>query len=456
MPLTKHKEGSARELWALSFPLMLTSFSVLTMVFSDRWLLAHYSTSAHNAAVAATTFAWSFIFGWMSLAGISEVFVAQYNGANLRHKMGEPVWQMIWLSLASWLFFLPLSCWGTDVFFGSGTESALERDYFSIMLLFGPFYVFYASLCGFFVGQGKTALITWVVVFANFFNIFMDWILIFGVEGWIPSYGVKGAAIATSLATLFQGVILGAVFLKKKNRLECGVSLWKPRIKPMMECIRVGLPSSIFIVTEFLAFGCYYLIMKEKGMAYITVAGVCQGMFILFIFFGEGIGKATMAIAGNMIGAGRSFLIPRVMKAGMVLNLCFLCSVMAFVILGSPLIISQLLPLVDPIFLDEIGPSLQFSLILCVFGLFFESFRMQFAGILTASGDTLFLLTNGAWLVWVFMWLPVYLFIAQGSAPVEAGTFILLCYSLLACLVYLWRIKRNQRHGIESIVSSKS
>ena len=40
MALTKHPEGSIKELWALSLPLMLSSFSVLMMVFSDRWLLA--------------------------------------------------------------------------------------------------------------------------------------------------------------------------------------------------------------------------------------------------------------------------------------------------------------------------------------------------------------------------------------------------------------------------------
>ena len=452
MSLTKHNEGSVRELWTLSFPLMLSSFSVLMMVFSDRWLLAHYSQDAHNAAVAATTFAWSFIFGWMTLAAIAEVFVSQYNGAGLRYKMGESVWQMIWLSFISCLFFIPLSYWGTELFFGPQIESLLERDYFSIMVLFGPFYVFYSALCGFFIGQGKTKLITSVVVCANIFNILMDWLLIFGVEGWIPSLGVKGAAIATSLATLFQGLILGIVFLNRKNRLECGTSSWKPRLNAMIECIKIGLPASLCIMIEFLAFGFYYMLMKEKGSVYITVVGICQAMFILFIFFAEGIGKATSAIVGNMIGSGRSFLIPKVLKAGMILNLCFLFVVMAFVLFAKTLIISQLLPLADPKFIEEISQPLQYSLVLCVFCLFFEGFRLQFAGILTASGDTFFLLATGASLVWICMLLPVYLFIAQGTAPVEVGALILVCYAMFVSLIYYWRIGRNQKLGIASLV----
>lgn len=452
MALTKYKEGSLRELWSLAFPLMLSSFSVLLMVFSDRWLLAHFSTSAHNAAVSATTFAWGFILGWMSLAGISEVFVAQYNGAGLHHKAGEPVWQMVWLSAISWLFFLPLSYWGTDVFFGAGIESVQERDYFSIMVLFGPFYVLYGALCGFFVGQGKTALITWVVVAANLFNVFFDWILIFGVDGYIPSLGVKGAAIATSLATIFQGTILGCVFLNKKNRREYGTFLWKLRFRSMMDCIKTGLPFSIFIIAEMLAFGCYYLIMKQKGPIYITVAGICQTMFILFLFFAEGLNKATTAIVGNMIGAGDTSVIPKVMKSGFLLNIFFLIGVMSFCVFGKPLIVDQLLPLADPSFIETIQDSLQISLVFFAIYLFFEGVRLQCGGVLTASGDTLFLLVVGTSLVWLVMLLPIYLLIGLGTAPVEMGAFICMFYSIVACLIYFGRIVRNQQNIIKSLI----
>lgn len=453
MSLTKHKEGSLKELWTIAFPLMLSSFSVLTMVFADRWFLAHYSMSALNAAVSATTFGWGIIFGWMSLASISEVFVAQYNGAGMRHKAGEPVWQMIWVAFASCLFFFPVSYFGTPLFFGSESEFALERDYFSIMLLFGPFYVFYGALCGFFVGQGKTRLITWVVVAANFFNILLDWLLIFGVEGYIPSLGVKGAAIATSFAVVFQGLILGCVFLNRKNRTECGTLVWKPQFKAMFECLKIGLPTSIFIVAEMSAFGLYYVIMKDKGPAYITVAGVCQTMFILCIFFAEGLNKAMTAIAGNLIGAGRSFMILKLLKAGLILNLFFLAAVLVIFLCGTSLIINELLPLADPFFVEEIYPSLQLSLLFFAFYMFFDGLRIQFSGVLIAAGDTLFLLVSGASLVWVCMLLPVYILVGLRSAPVEMGAFIFLCYGILSSLVCLWRVQVNQRESIPSLIS---
>lgn len=452
MSLTKHKEGSLRELCAIAFPLMLSSLSVLAMVFADRWFLAHFSSDAHNVAVSAMTFAWGFIFSWMSLGGITEVFVSQYHGAGLHHKTGEPVWQMIWLSLFSTLFFLPFSFWGVNLFYENTPEFQFEREYFRIMLMFGPFYVLYASLCGFFVGRGKTTLITFVVIAANCFNILLDRTLIFGIENVIPSLGVKGAAIATNIAAIFQSLILGCVFLNKNNRQKYGTSSWKLNFSIMRSCIRIGLPTSLFIAAELLAYGCYYLIMKEKGVMYITVAGICQTMFLLCFFFAEGLHKATIAIVGNLIGAGRSFLISNVMKSAFLLNMFFLVAIISLFTFGRPLIIEQLLPLADPLFIEAIQNSLTISLVLISLHLFFEGIRLQFAGVLIASGDTIFHLICGISLIWLLMWFPVYLSIGKGNFPVETGSLFCASYSLIACMIYFLRIRKQLAKSISSLV----
>src|ERR1700733_6336679 len=108
MNLTKYAPGSLRELWSIAFPLMLSSFSFLAMIFVDRLFLARYSPEAMSAAVTSGTAAWSFIGSGIILAAMSEVFVAQYNGAGIKKRLGEPVWQMIWFSLATFLLYVPI------------------------------------------------------------------------------------------------------------------------------------------------------------------------------------------------------------------------------------------------------------------------------------------------------------------------------------------------------------
>lgn len=217
MSLTRYPEGSLRELSSLAFPLMLSSLSVTMMVFIDRLLLAHYSTAALNAVANSMTLGWAYLFGWLVLTSISEVFVAQYNGAKLYQKLGEPVWQMIWLSIASILFFMPLAI-GVDDWFFQGEHQLLERSYLRWMFWFGPALPLYGALCGFFIGQGKTSLVTGVAIVANLVNAGLDFILIFGAEGWVAPLGVEGAAIATSGSSVFQIVVLAAVFLNRSNR----------------------------------------------------------------------------------------------------------------------------------------------------------------------------------------------------------------------------------------------
>jgi putative efflux protein, MATE family len=440
MALTKHPEGSLRELCAIALPLMLTSLSAMTMIFADRLFLAHFSGEAHNAAVGATTLGWAFIFGWMILTSIAEVFVAQYNGAGMRSRLGEPVWQMIWVSLASSLFFLPLSIWGTGLIFGSDPVSELERQYFSIMVSFGPIYALYAALTGFFVGQGKTKLVTWVVVCANVCNISLDAVLIFGVDGLIDPLGITGAAIATSFSTLFEFVVLFYVFLLPKNRKECGTSCWQLKWEPLRDCVKVGFPTALFVMVEIFAYGIYYSLMKQMGQDYITVAGICQSMLILFFFFAEGINKSTATLVGNLIGAGRTEVVPKVIRSGLTLNLIFLVFILSIFSFGMPLIIDQFLPHADSMFVESIRDTLKICLIMTAIYVFFEGVRMQFAGVLTAAGDTFFLLVAGALSVWAMMLLPIYIVIVVYGAPVEYAMFICMVYSAIACLIYYRRI----------------
>src|SRR5579872_2631850 len=99
--ITRYPEGSIRELWTVSYPLMISTLATLFMLFTDRIFLAHYSLSALNASVNAGTLAWAFMGGFSMITAMSEVFVAQYNGARQYLRIGAPVWQMIWLSLFS-------------------------------------------------------------------------------------------------------------------------------------------------------------------------------------------------------------------------------------------------------------------------------------------------------------------------------------------------------------------
>lgn len=439
MTLTKFPQGSIQELAILALPLMISSLSVMSMIFVDRVLVAEYSTESFNAVVNVTTFGWAFVIAAMVLASISEVFVAQYNGAGAKEKIGEPVWQMIWLSILSILFFVPLSIWGGEYFYGDHPSGHIAKNYFSLMMGFGPTFPLYAGLCGFFVGRGKTALITILAIVANLVNAGLDWVLIFGIPGWIPSLGASGAAIATNASGLFQSLVLFAIFISPQNREEFGTGQYELHLKSMWQCIKIGLPAATFVAFELLGWAAYYEMMGSMGDKYLTIAGICQSVLLLFYFYIEGVSKAATAVAGNLIGGQRRDLVPTVLKQGMKLLYLFLGVLLVLYYFLSDDLLRMFMPEITPEQFAEYYPPLSFAMIIMSLYLFFDGVRTLFAGILTAAGDTLFLMIAGILSIWLLLVLPVYMIIVRMSGSIETATLICLSYSVIGTILYIWR-----------------
>jgi len=418
MALTKHPPGSVRELWAIAFPLMLGSFCLLMMLFVDRVFLAHFSGEAMNAALTAGTAAWAVAGSFLIIGAMAEVFVAQHNGAKEYHKLGKPVWQMIWFSLGSIALLLPIGIWGGPLLFRGSSNMALENEAFFWYLAVGFSWPLLAAVSAFFVGRGKTQLILWMSLFANVINVFLDWLLIFGVEGWWEPMGIKGAAIATNMGNLIQIAILLTFFLRAKNRRTFGTGQWRFDFSLFKRCLRVGVPQAVLFFIEILGFTFFYMMIGHLGPDEMFVAGACQSVCILFFFASEGVSRGAIAVAGNYMGAGDPKQSFRVFWSGVKIHIGFFLFISLFLVafpgLLMDLFVNPSLSLEasgverSPELLNAMRTTLQGGLILCLIYLLFDGIRWLISGILTAAGDTLFILIFGVISVPLFLLLPTY------------------------------------------------
>ncbi|WP_237753953.1 MATE family efflux transporter [Parachlamydia acanthamoebae] len=144
-----YSSGNIKEVWKTSLPLMFSWLSVVLMTFVDRLYLAHYSTDALNSTVTSGTIAMAFTYGLQTLCEMGGVLVAQYNGAQRYDQIGKVIWQVLWITLGSFVFFIPLSFFGGDILFGNSSQGALEKEYFSKLVLFGPALGLIGSISGF-------------------------------------------------------------------------------------------------------------------------------------------------------------------------------------------------------------------------------------------------------------------------------------------------------------------
>lgn len=444
--LTRHPIGSLREIWAISWPLMIGLLSSSLMMFADRLLLSHYSTQALTASATAGMASYVLIIIPMIIAGISEVFVGRNHGANQLKEVGKPAWQMVWLSLLSTPFFW-LSAFIVPKWLFLGTENGiLETEYFQWIIYFAPAFCSTIALSGFFIGIGHVKVVTYAAVLGNVTNIGLDILFIFGFGSLIPSMGIKGAALATGLSQLFQTLFLLALFLRKSNRETYGTDQWRFDRTSFLEGIYIGGPAGIGKFLELLAHFVFLRIVQTSGSDNMTILTVVQSFYILMAFIVEGLSKGVSSIAANLIGGRQETLIKKVLNSALTLQFAFFCIVFIGMLgFSHPLLTlffseQEVGLLNDPHFYQIARSALLWM------SLFFllDGFSWVYAGFLTACGDTKFLLYASLVLNWVFYILPSYFLLGIGKGSAAQGWMLVAFYALLTCLTYRWRYQSSR------------
>lgn len=441
--LTSHPPGSLRELWHISFPLMISLMSVSMMLFLDRLFLARYSIDSLNASVNAAMVVQLFQFWCITTVSIAEIFVGQFHGANDMNKVGQPVWQMIWFGIGMMAVFLPLGYFAGPYIFNHAGLADQEITYFKWLMYFGSTAIISAALSAFYIGRGKVIFVTVITVLANIVNAGLDVLLIFGLDPIIPAMGIEGAAIATGVAQTMQCLCLLGGFLRYQNRKTFGTDHWKLDKKMFTHCFKIGLPNAVAHTLEILAWVLLFHLLTIMGSDYITVIAVSQSILFLFTFLTDGVSKGATVIASNLIGSSQHSHIWKVLRSGIrfYLIVFFLLSgVLAFY--PEPLINCFLSG-----HIDSLSTATQAILHTSCFWVWiyflFDGVSWLLIGLLTAAGDTKFIMVVGGLSPWFIALFPSYFFIVHMGMPADMTWIMVATYSLVTCIIYYFRFRRE-------------
>ena len=200
-------------------------------------------------------------------------------------------------------------------------------------MYFGPVFALIPAIGGFYIGRGMTQIMQWMAILGNIVNIILDPLFIFGYGDIIPSMGIKGAAIATGIGSLVEALLLFYLFMRKEHRATFGTLKCTFEKTLFFKTIKVGLPPAIFVCLELMGWAIFYHFMAQISPIHIFVASVCQTVLILFLFFGMGIEKGSIALAGNFIGGGEKSKVTTVLFSGLKLVSSFALITSLFLII---------------------------------------------------------------------------------------------------------------------------
>lgn len=137
-------------------------------------------------------------------------------------------------------------------------------------------------------------------------NIFLNYILIYGNFGF-PKLGVKGAAIATLTARIFECVLmLSSVYLRKEHPLKAKVSELKSFSKNLYR--RVMKTAVPVIITEGLwavSVSCIYAAYGKISPSALAISQAASTVTTVFQTIYFGMGNASAVLIGEVLGQGK-------------------------------------------------------------------------------------------------------------------------------------------------------
>ncbi|MFT4553131.1 MAG: MATE family multidrug resistance protein [Chlamydiales bacterium] len=442
--LTRHPEGSIKEMFAISFPLMLSVLSGSVMLFLDRLILAKFSLEAMNAAAAAGMVIFVFHYGAIGISSIAEVFVGQHNGAGEKDKAASPAWQMIWFSLFCWPVFFAIAHWGGPLFLADYHYESHALPYFQWLLYFGPLFPMQTAISAFFIGIGSVRIVTKAAIIGNVLNVILDILLVFGFREIIPAMGCEGAAIATVISMFIQVLVLLSSFLNKHYNLQYGTRRYGFKIQVFWNCLKVGVPSAMGHMIEISAWALITRLLIGVGEDHITVAAMGQCFYALISYAMEGLQKGITTISANFLGARKPALILKAWKSAV--RLLFI-----YALLVAPILLLYPDPIISFFLSDDMNPERLIHLTAmlritaaCIFFYFvLDGLTWISAGVLTAAGETTYVMIINTVTTWTFAVLPVYFLVVQGDCPPSYVWVILNGYAAINALCFYLRFRKG-------------
>ena len=388
----------------------------------------------------------------LGIASIAEVFAGQFNGAKEYFKAASPTWQMILFSLMCFPIFIILAEFGGPIFLTDYHYHDYALPYYKWIMYFSISFAIQTSISAFFIGTGKVKVITIASISANILNILLDFLLIFGIKGILPSFGTKGAAIATGFAQIFQIGFLLIFFFSSKNRKKYKTHHLTFKPKLLKKCLRIGTPSAIGHMIEITAWAIVMNMMALIPGAFLTIMAVGQNLFAVIAFANSGLQKGVSTVAANLIGAKNYLKVTKTWFSAIKLLLIFSAIVsLVLLVYPDPLINAFLEKETSKESIASLFSLLRISCIFLWIYFLVDGLTWISAGILTAAGDTIFIMLMNALGAWFFALLPIYFFVYKNPTWPPLVWVLMDFYGIMnAICFYLryrygkWRKKKNK------------
>ncbi len=293
----------------VAIPLMASSFIQAIVMITDTAFLSRYNTLAFDASGNAGMLYMTMFIAMMGMSDGSQILMARRIGQNKLKRIGLIFGTSLITLFGLALLFWSVLHWIIPSFLHSVSENqaiaTLQVEFLSFRSYSLFLGVFLLVTQAFLYATGKTTIVVINALLVALSNVVLDYGLIFGHLG-LPELGIKGAALASTMAEGIGALFLTTYLFFGKQRKEYHLfSHFAFRIRSIVELIKVGTPMLLQGVFALGTWTVFFIWIEQMGEFELTVSQNIRAIYFLIFIPIWGFATTTKTYISQYIGAKR-------------------------------------------------------------------------------------------------------------------------------------------------------
>jgi putative MATE family efflux protein len=302
-------KGTYKEIWQIAFPIILGSLANSINQLIDTAFLGHYSKISLDAVTLTGIFFFNITFIAGGFARGCQVIVARHNGELQYKKIGVAFDHLLAFSALLSVLMMLFFKLATPAIVELSVKSPFIREealvYLQYMNYGVPAVVFALCFNAFYSGIGKTRIITFATVLMAVVNIILGYTLIFGKFGF-PQLGIKGAAIATTIANYVLFFIYLLYFIFQRHAEIYDAFRFKIlKLAQFLKIIQLSTPIVLQNLIGITSWQYFFLCVEKLGEHELAVSGILKSVFIFLGIPVWSLASTSNTVISNIIGQQR-------------------------------------------------------------------------------------------------------------------------------------------------------
>jgi MATE family multidrug resistance protein len=295
-------------LWRLSWPMLVGQLATVGMGVADVAMTGHVS-AAQLAAVSLGASVWSIIL--VTVMGVMmaiNTVVAHETGAAEFDRIPHVVRQALWKGLGVGLLACLVTNLSALVFDHIGLDPEVNANaslFVHVISLGMPAFACYRALYGYTTSINQTKPVMVIAFCGLLFNVFANWLLVFGHWG-MPRLGGVGCAVSTAVGIwLMLGAMLFWMRSAPAYRQTYPFTHWEwPHWPEIASMLRLGIPIGVTYFAEVSAFGAVSLLVARFGVVQVSAHQIALNFASLVFMVPLSFGVGLITRVGQALGEG--------------------------------------------------------------------------------------------------------------------------------------------------------